>query len=103
VLRDKLRPALNNGRKRWNDDEPAVVQAAGEIISGKYLGAGYDVRAVTDFVAELRKTTNNDGQFPRLNTEAVIRAALGETDADQLIGDAERIAFDRGWHPPLAG
>jgi hypothetical protein len=133
-LRDELRPALNNGHKGWNDDEPAVVQAAGEIILRQYFGAGYDVRAVTDFVSELREAANNNGQLPRLKTEAVIRGALGETDVDtsgissseklnvyflstvlargklkisdrdvdELIAEAERVAFGRGWHPPLA-
>jgi hypothetical protein len=82
-LRDKLRTTLNNGRnKGWNDDEPAVVQAAGEIILRQYFGASYDVQTVSDFVVELRAATNNDGQFPRLKTEAVIRTALGETDVD---------------------
>jgi hypothetical protein len=26
-----------------------------------------------------------------------------KTAADQLIADAEKIAFERGWNPPLAG
>jgi hypothetical protein len=133
-LRDQLRPTLNNGRRGWNDDEPAVVQAAGEITLRQYFGADPDVRAVAKFVAELQEAAKNGVQFSRLKTEAVIRSTLGEADvdttgitsgerfqmyllsipmtrrgvkftekeADQLIVEAERIAFDRGWHPPLA-
>jgi hypothetical protein len=133
-LRDQLRPTLNNGNNGWNDDEPAVFQAASEITLRQYFGTEYDVRAVTDFVAKLQEAAKNDVQFSRLKTEAVIREALGEADvdtsgirkgerfnihlisiamtrggikftekeADQLVVEAERIAFDRGWHPPLA-
>jgi len=27
---------------------------------------------------------------------------LGEAEIDQMITEAERIAFERGWNPPLA-
>jgi len=57
---------------------PLLSQAAGEIILRQYFGAGYDVRAVTDFVSELREAANNNGQLPRLKTEAVIRPPLAD-------------------------
>jgi hypothetical protein len=28
--------------------------------------------------------------------------ALAEADVTQLLVEGERIAFERGWHPPLA-
>jgi hypothetical protein len=48
----------------------------------QYFGPDYDVRAVTDYVATLRAATRDNGTFPQLETEALIRAALGETDVD---------------------
>lgn len=133
-LRDRLRPRLNGGDKGWNDDEPAVAEAACELAVGRFFGSSYDVRAVTAFVAELREATGNDPAYDQLKTEAVIRLALGgqdldtagitavqkfstrlmvltvafaklglgEAEVDQLIADAEKIAFARGFDPPLA-
>jgi len=133
-LRERLRPALNGGRDGWNDDEPAVVQAACELAVRQYFRPGYDVRQVTAFVAELRDALAGDPPVDQLAAEAVIRSALGETDVTvdgispgakylihswavtlatarsglsesaigQLIAEAENIAFEQGWHPPLA-
>ena len=134
-LRDSFRWTLNNGQKTgWNDDEPALVEAVFELSVRQYFGPDYDVRTVTDYVATLRMATRDNGTFSQLETEALIRAALGETDVDlsgisrgkrfsirgpaavlaiermgfgevevdQLITEAERITFERGWHPPLA-
>lgn len=82
-LRDRLRPKLNGGRQTgWNDDEPAVVQAACELAVGKFFGTNYDVRAIATFAAELREATAHDPRYDQLKTEAVIRSALGEQDAD---------------------
>jgi hypothetical protein len=134
-LRDRLRAELNEGkRKGWNDDEPAVVEAACELAVGRFFGTSYDVRAITEFVAVLREAAAHDPRYDQLKTESVICAALGEkdvdlegitpgqkylmrcavvtlvcgklrlseADVDQLITDAEKIAFKRGWKPPLA-
>ncbi|MBO0806844.1 MAG: hypothetical protein J2P32_00880 [Actinobacteria bacterium] len=40
----------------------------------------------------------------RIAVTALVTGKLGLDEAaiDQLIADSERIAFDRGWHPPLA-
>jgi len=132
-LRDRLHPKLNGGDKGWNDDEPAVVQAACELAVARFFGTSYDVRAITAFVAELREATANDPAYDQLKTEAVIRSALGEQDVDtagitagqkfsirlmvltlafgklglseanvdHLITDAEKIAVERGFDPPL--
>jgi hypothetical protein len=32
----------------------------------------------------------------------VVKLGLGEADVDQLITDAEKVAVERGWNPPLA-
>lgn len=135
-LRDRLRPKLNGGRKTgWNDDEPAVLEAACERAVGRFFGSDYDVRAVTAFAAQLREANAGDPTYDQLKMEAVIRLALGEpdvdtqgitagqkflirlvvlggvvaklglgeADVDQLITEAERVAIERGWNPPLAG
>jgi len=134
ALREQLRPTLNGGKDGWNDDEPAVIEAACELAVRRYFAEDYDVLAVADFVAELRLATGNDPPLDQLKTEAVIRWALGKADVvtdditagqqfwmrtaavtlltirlqldeagiDQLIIDSERIALERGWHPPLA-
>ena len=134
-LRDRLILKLNGGQEvGWNDDEPAVVEAACELSVRRYFGAPYDASAVTEFVRELREVTDDDVAFPQLKTEPVIRAALGEMDTaagdikrgekyriqlaaislaqgslgrdetviNELILDAERVAGERGWNPPLA-
>jgi len=79
-LREQLRPTLNGGKAGWNDDEPAVVAAACELAASRFFTEDCDVRAVADFVAELRLATANDPPLDQLKTEAVIRAALGEAD-----------------------
>lgn len=133
-LREQLGLTLNGGKTGWNDDEPAVVEAACELAVRRFFPQDYDVRAITAFVSELRAATGNDPPVEQLKTEAVIRSALGEADVatgditpgqkylmrgrvtglavgklglneagiDQLITDAERVAFGRGWRPPLA-
>lgn len=135
-LRERLQPKLNGGRETgWNDDEPAVAEAACELAVGRFFGTSYDVRAITAFVALLREATGNDPKYDQLKTEAVIRLALGDRDVDttgitagqkylirlavltlaygklrlseaevdELVTDAEKIAVERGWNPPLAG
>ena len=82
-LRDRLKNKLNGGKvKGWNDDEPAVVQAACELAVGRFFGTTYDVRAVTTFAAELYEAAAHDPRYDQLKTEAVIRSALGEQDID---------------------
>jgi hypothetical protein len=133
-LRRQLTPTLNNGKSGWNDDEPAVVQAACELAVREYFGNDYDVRAITSFVSQMRAKIHSSEPPKQLDTEAVIRSALGETDVvtddikpgkkvamqglvliqvtihlgwdevavDRLIVEAERLAFERGWNPPLS-
>jgi hypothetical protein len=132
--RRRLGRRLNGGKDGWNDDEPAVIEAACELAVRRMFGSAYDVRAITAFVSELRgRVAGSRTPIDQLEAEAVIRAALGEDTAisdlrrltllnvrglvtaricivlglgeqevNQLIVDAERIAFERGWNPPLA-
>jgi hypothetical protein len=133
-LARRLNSALNNGKPGWNDDEPAVVEAMCELAVREYFGGDYDVRAITLFVSGMRSRIHSVAPPGQLETEALIRSALGETDVvtddikplqryvirgsvlglarillgwdeatvDQRIVEGERVAFARGWNPPLA-
>jgi hypothetical protein len=58
ALRDQLLSKLNGGDMAgWNEDEPAVVEAAAELLLHQFFGASYDVRAVTAFAADLHEAT----------------------------------------------
>jgi hypothetical protein len=134
--RRRLSARLNGGRRGWNLDEPAVVQAVCELAVRRYFGADYDVRQVTSEVTFVREALLARGRTPhgQLEMEAVVRSALGEADVDvsgispsvaywihmefaalvgarmdisdqtygELVAEAEQVAFDRGFSPPLA-
>lgn len=133
--RRKLSRKLNGGADGWNDDEPAVIEAACELAVRQFFGSRYEVRVITDFVTEIcGRVQESQTPIKQLETEAVIRSALGERDVDisdlrrmsllnmrtivfvricikldldergvdLLIAEAERVAFKRGWDPPLA-
>jgi hypothetical protein len=82
--RRRLGDRLDGGRKGWNLDEPAVVQAACELAVRRFFGTGYDVRQVTNEVTYLREARLAQGRTSegQLEMEAVIRSALGEADVD---------------------
>jgi hypothetical protein len=135
--RDRLVRTLNGGSATgWNDDEPAVVEAAAELVLRRYFGPGEPdpdkaaslAHAVTVGLAEIKRPLGEQ------HADAVIRSALGaaspgfdalkpgdrhvlrgaavsiasammeldEAAVDELLREAERLAFERGWHPPLA-
>lgn len=78
-LRVKLSAHLNGGKPGWNDDEPAVVQAVCELAVHRFFGEGYDVRAVKEFVSEMRSKIARGKTPPAQEAmEAVICSALGE-------------------------
>jgi hypothetical protein len=134
--RDRLVRTLNGGSATgWNDDEPAVVEAAAELVLRRFYGTGIaDAEEVTRLasatcvsMAEVKRPLSQQ------HAELVIRSALGETAAgydalssgdrfllqmavtslasirmeldealvDEVLREAERIAFERGYHPPL--
>jgi hypothetical protein len=126
---------LNGGVRGWNDDEPAVVEAACEIAVRKYFGPDPAPEAIAAFVSELhRRVKDSRSPLERHSAEAVVWWALGKrdceidglkrvalfnargltavqiciwlqldsSDVEELISDAEVIAFERGWNPPLA-
>ena len=63
-------------------DDAAVAEAACQRAARSYFGPDYDVRAVTRFAEQLRRATGEDLGGGQMQTEAVIRAALGEPNLD---------------------
>jgi hypothetical protein len=79
-LRRELTVHLNGGKPGWNDDEPTVLQAVCELALQRFFGESPDVRAVKEFVCEMRRRIAGGGTIPpaQASMEAVIHAALGE-------------------------
>jgi hypothetical protein len=136
--RDRLVRTLNGGNAvGWNDDEPAVVEAAAELVLRQYFGPGEPEASEVNWLAsaacvsmaEVGRTLSDR------HAEALIRSALGqpgtgagapmspgerfllrgtitslasirmeldESTVDEMLRQAERVAFDRGFHPLLA-
>lgn len=134
--RDRLVRALNGGSATgWNDDEPAVVQAAIELVLSRYYGSrAEDPGGLEGLIALVNEalvadSRPHDGEKAR----AVIQAAAGDdtrgiemvarmdryrlravtvalasaqlelsdADVDSVLRAAERVAFERGFHPPM--
>ena len=135
-LRDQLTATLNGGRRTgWNDDEPAVVEAACELMLRRHYGPeGPDDASVRWLAALAREAFAADrSPIDEHHAQAIIRAALGGTTADlsmmrsgdsyrvrgavaaflsvrmglnesavdEVLREAEQMAFERGFHPPL--
>lgn len=45
---------MNNGQKGCNDDEPAVLQAACELVMRRFFGPDHSGSDITRFIAEVR-------------------------------------------------
>jgi hypothetical protein len=130
-LRRQLTGRLNGGKEGWNYDEPAVVDAACELAVRRFFPPGVDVREITAVASDMRqKSKSLPGQLKveavirsALGEADVviddikppellhIRGAIvtylfiilgAKFSVDELITEAENIAFERGWKPPLA-
>ncbi len=134
-LRDRLLLTLNGGSKGWNDDEPAVVEVAAELVLRRYFGPDETSPEDITWLAQLVSASMAQDERPldERQAETVIRSALGEersaleallavdrfrlrgivaslaslkmelhaAEVDALLREAERVAFERGWHPQL--
>jgi hypothetical protein len=83
--RKQLSGQLNGGKLGFNCDEAAVVRAACELSVRRLWGSDYDVHDISAAVSFLRQADLDKGHAPpsgQLEMEAVIRAALGETEVD---------------------
>lgn len=131
-LRDQLAKTLNGRAQRWNYGEPAVVQTASELLARGYFGpvpSDRDIAWMADLICQ---ALADDRSVDPRTAQAVIRSALGRADlagvtsddrflvlsvmigllgrwldlreatVDTLLGEAERMAFNRGAHPRLA-
>lgn len=133
--RDRLVRTLNGGSATgWNEDEPAVVEAAIELLLNRHFGPGSDPEALGELIelvsavlvadnrpldvpkaealvdAALLDDACGADQVPRLDrfrlrmlvvVAAAARLNLDEADVDAALREAERVAFERGFHPPL--
>ena len=135
--RDRLVRTLNSGNAiGCNDDEPAVAEAAAELVAQRYFGPdepdpGKVARLTDAMAAGLDEISR---PLDRRDADAAIWSALGapspgfdalspgdrhvlrsavvtvasvvmeldEAAVDGLVREAERVAFERGFHPPLA-
>ncbi|MBO0822460.1 MAG: hypothetical protein J2P27_01220 [Actinobacteria bacterium] len=139
--RDRLSRLLNGGEPGWNDDEPAVVQAASELAARRYFGPKARADQIAATAAQVVEADRGGadlqgraGSLPdKTYVQAVIRYDTGDRptgwdnirpsvalhiriafiafvvvkldimfELDQLIRDAEALAFERGLSPPLA-
>lgn len=84
MLWRQLSAKLGGGKPGWNYDEPAVIEAACELTVRRLWGTNYDLRDITAAVTFMRAADQSGGRTPpgQLEMEAIIRAALGETDVD---------------------
>ena len=78
--KQRLIGRLNGGKPGWNDDEPAVFQAAFELALQVMFPAGADVRDITHFVADLRSRLSQGSAPGQLEAEALMRRAMGDSD-----------------------
>lgn len=64
---------------------PQIIGAAFAIAVNRRFDSATDAREITRFVAETRSQYEEGGQLPALETEGLIRAALGEVElADSI-------------------
>ncbi len=77
---DEQTPRLNQGEKGWNDDEPAVVEAACQLATRQYfsLPDHMPLESYASFL-HFRLTARMNDPPPAADIEAILRAALDET------------------------
>jgi hypothetical protein len=78
-LRDQLVAQMPRGPV--TDDNQALITTICELAVRAYFGTGYDIDAVTEFAAEMHRRQSDDFRPGPAEMAAVVRAALGETDA----------------------
>lgn len=79
--RDRLVAHLNGGSSAgWNDDEPAVVQAAIDLVLKRYFGPGHPDPAVLEELLDLVTSALTADKRPQdaKNAEVVINFSLGK-------------------------
>jgi hypothetical protein len=76
---------LNRGQKGWNEDEPAVIEAACQLAVRRFFAAVRhrdtgQLVSIEEFVSDLRQRTHQHRTPPgQQDVEAVIRAALDDS------------------------
>jgi hypothetical protein len=95
-LRDKLVTTLNGGVNGWNDDEPAVLEAACELMATRYFGPepadhGGDVSDLAGMLAEA--TAEARVPVSQQQAASLIRAALDRTAPDAGLRPSQAYIF----------
>lgn len=87
----RLAQQLNRGERGWNDDEPAVVEAACELAVRRFFGPNGSGIPVRDFVSDMRRRISMLKTPPsQKDMEAVIGSALdNNSPAPTNIGRGE--------------
>lgn len=81
-LRKELQATLNGGEPGWNDDEPAVVKFACQIVVRRLFGHECNYRDITAFVDDLKAATEGDPPIDQREAEMLIREALGTAEVN---------------------
>jgi hypothetical protein len=77
----RLTHKLNGGEKGWNDDEPAVVEAACQLMVRRYFSS-YRHVSITALMSDMRDRIAKQRTPSRQeDMEAVVRDALDESTA----------------------
>ena len=85
AARRRLQGELNGGLPGWNHDEAGLVQVACELAAPRlWAGGDHNAGDIADTVSFVREANQARGKTPpgQAEMEAVIRSALGDTDAD---------------------
>src|SRR5260370_27852389 len=97
-LRDRLLLTLNGGSKGWNDDEPAVVEVAAELVLRRYFGPDETSPEDLTWLAQLVSASIAQDERPldERQAETGIRSAVGgRRSALQALPAADRYRIRR--------
>jgi hypothetical protein len=80
---NELRTTLNQGKPGWNDDEPAVVETAFNMIIHNLFDSGYDARHIREFVEKIQTVMGGEPPVDQPKAEALIGRVFGRTDVHE--------------------
>lgn len=88
--RTRLSDMLNGGKPGWNDDEPAVIQAASELAARRYLGPKASADQITTAAAQVveadRRGADLRGRAGSLPDKTYVQAVLKHDTGDRPAG-----------------
>lgn len=88
--RDLLSHMLNGGKPGWNDDEPAVIQAASELAARRYFGPTASADQIATAAAQVveadRRGADLRGRAGSLPDKTYVQAVLRHDTGDRPAG-----------------